>query len=104
MRAILALVLIALPAAAFAQREAPAGATQMIAPTPPCYDEARKMCMPKPVPTLACDVCNPIVPGQPMTPELVTEAPKDPLHQPSNIEQRLRPKSKDLAKRPASHL
>jgi hypothetical protein len=95
--------LVALPAAALAQREArPVNAPdQLIAPSP-CVDLARKMCIVPTGPALACDVCNPIVPGQPMSPELVTEAPYDPVHHPTPLERTLKAKQKDLATRPVA--
>jgi len=95
---VLLLVGLALPAIALGQTSQPAP-DQMIAPAP-CIDNERKICEIPSDQRLACDVCNPIVPGQPMSTELVTEAPYDPLHHPSKLERKIQERSRDLAHRP----
>jgi hypothetical protein len=94
-RAILLFGLVALPFAALAQDapNRPSPGEHWIAPSP-CVEHCNR-------PTIAdtaCDVCNPLVPGAPMSPELVTSP--DPVHNPSPVEKSVKQKSKDLATRP----
>jgi hypothetical protein len=96
-RAILLFGLVALPLAALAQDapNRPSPGEHWIAPSP-CVER----CNQPTIADTACDVCNPLVPGRPMSPELVT-AP-DPVHNPSPVEKAVKQKSKDLATRPVA--